>query len=200
MTTQIDFYYSLQSPWTFMAWPRIEALEHAANVDIAPYLVDLPTLFSQTGGQPLAKRGKQRQDYRMAELKRWSRRLGINVTLTPAHFPVDESLAACCALVMRDDGGPVLPFSHACLRAVWQEERDLADAGTVRALLQQVNADADAVLERARAETVATRRLAETQRAIDAGVFGVPSFVIDGEVFWGQDRLDFVEEAVALGA
>src|SRR4028118_2293963 len=101
----IDYYASLNSPWTHLGAARIEALaaKHGAALRIWP--VDFGTVFAGSGGLPLPKRSPQRQAYRMQELARWRDQLGIPITLQPRFFPANELPAACCAIALRETPG-----------------------------------------------------------------------------------------------
>lgn len=195
---RVDVYYALVSPWTYLAWPRLEALaaNGAARIELHP--IDLGTVFPRTGGLPLAKRPPERRAYRLMELRRWRSRLGLPLTLEPAFFPVDGRPASLCALALLESGGPALAFSSRVLRAAWAEERNIADPGTVEALLRETGLDPKPVLATAARPETAARFERESEQAIERGVFGAPSFHVGDELFWGQDRLDFVAEALGL--
>ena len=127
MRDEVTVYYALQSPWTYLGWQRL--LEIAAdkerNIIFRP--AQSAKVFAASGGLPLAKRPIQRQSYRMMELKRWRDVLKLPLTLEPAFFPVDEQLAAQIVIAHGESGGDVGALSYAMLRAVWVEERNLAD-------------------------------------------------------------------------
>ncbi len=199
MAKHVDYYVSLNSPWTYLGSKRFEAMaaKHGATVTIWP--VDFGAVFAVSGGLPLPKRSPQRQAYRMMELKRWRDRLGVPLTLTPRFFPANEVPAARCVIALREQGrmADAIKVAHAVLHALWVEEKDTGDAATLRAIVAGCGLDADAVLAAAEAPAIAATREAYTKHAIEQGVFGAPSFVIDGEIFWGQDRLDFVEARLA---
>jgi 2-hydroxychromene-2-carboxylate isomerase len=152
-------------------------------------------VFKVSGGLPLGQRAPQRQAYRMMELRRWREELGIPLNLEPKFFPVDDSLAACMvvALGQRGDMGAL---SGACLKAVWAEERDIADPATLVAIAGEQGLDGAELLAAARTPAARAGYQANTDAAIAAGVFGAPTFVIGDQLFWGQDRLDFVARAL----
>ena len=202
MAQHIDYYASLNSPWTHLGAARIEALaaKHGAALRIWP--VDFGTIFAGSGGLPLPKRSPQRQAYRMQELARWRDHLGIPINLEPRHFPANELPAACCTIALRETQGdaPAIRFARRVLRALWEEERNTGDPATLSALLTEVGQDAEAVLRLGAEPRWAERREADTQAALARGVFGAPSYVIGDDIFWGQDRLEFVEKRLARGA
>ena len=156
-------------------------------------------IFPVSGGLPLAKRAPQRQAYRLMELRRWSAHLNAPINLEPRHFPVDEGLAARTVIAHRERGGDPAPLSGAILAAVWVHERNIADPETLRAIADEQGLDGAALLAAAEAVEVAAAYAADTRAAIERGVFGAPTFVVGDELFWGQDRLDFVERALHGG-
>ena len=194
MTHAIDYYLVPQSPWTYLGHERFTAIAKAADARINVLPVDLGKVFAVSGGLPLAQRAPQRQAYRLVELKRFSEHHGLAMTLRPKYFPVASDDAAKLIIAADLHGGTeaAMAVTGALLRAVWVEERNIADEAELAALLAQLELPAR-LLDDARSQAVHERYAANTQRAIDSGVFGAPSFVIDGEMFWGQDRLDFVQ-------
>lgn len=199
MAKHVDYYVSLNSPWTYLGSMRFEAMakKHGAHVSIWP--VDFGSVFAVSGGLPLPKRAPQRQAYRMMELKRWRDHLGVPLTLEPKFFPANEVPAAKCVIALREFGRmpDAIKLAHAVLRALWAEEKDTGDPATLRAIIAACGLDADLVMKSAEAPGMAEKRESYTKYAIDQGVFGAPSYVIDHEIFWGQDRLDFVERKLA---
>jgi 2-hydroxychromene-2-carboxylate isomerase len=198
MNKHIDYYFSPVSPFTYLGHERFVAIARRHRATIAVKPIDLGLVFPVSGGLPLGKRAPQRQAYRLAELKRWSRHLDVPLNLQPAHFPVSPALASHFVVAASErDTGAALDLALALGRAVWAEDRDISDAATVAALAADCGLDATALAERAGAPDTATRYAQLTQEAIDRGVFGAPTYVCDGEMFWGQDRLDFLDRALA---
>jgi 2-hydroxychromene-2-carboxylate isomerase len=199
VTVHIDYYVSLNSPWTHLGAARIEALaaKHGATMRIHP--VDFGTVFASSGGLPLPKRAPQRQAYRLMELKRWRDFLGIPINIQPKFFPSSESLTSSCVIALRETQGdkPAIALAHRVLRAVWQDEKNPGDPATLAALIAEIGLDADAVMKLGADPKWAVMRTADTQVALDRGVFGAPSYVIGDEIFWGQDRLNFVDRTLA---
>jgi 2-hydroxychromene-2-carboxylate isomerase len=199
MPKTIDYYLSPMSPWTYLGHERFAALarKYGAAIDVKP--VDYGKIFPASGGLPLAKRAPQRQKYRLVELARWREALGLPLTLQPKYFPYDTSLAShlLVATRKRDGEAPAMKLAGALLRATWTEERNMADAAQLAAVLTEQGLDAAALLALANsAETAAEYELL-TQEAIERDVFGAPTYVLDGELFWGQDRLDLLERKLA---
>jgi carboxymethylenebutenolidase len=193
-TISIDYYFTAQSPWTYLGHERFVAIAkaHGAQVKVLP--VDLGKVFPVSGGLPLAKRAPQRQAYRLVELKRFSEFLGKPLNLHPKYFPVasDDAAKLIIAVDMHDGAEAALAIAGALMRGVWVDERNIADEAHLAAILAEANLPARRI-DDAHSQAAHERYESDSQRAIDAGVFGAPSFIIEGEMFWGQDRLDFVE-------
>ncbi len=197
MPGTVEVYYALQSPWTYLAWPRLRALAAERHLKVTYRPVKAGAVFAASGGLPLAKRPPQRQAYRMMELKRWRDIIGLPLTLQPAFFPVEESLAAKMVIAHGQAGGDIGVLSFAVMRAVWAEERNIHDRPSLIEIAEAHQLDGKALLTKADAETSASTYDEHTQAAIDTGVFGLPTFVTAGELFWGQDRLDLLARALA---
>jgi 2-hydroxychromene-2-carboxylate isomerase len=195
MARTVDYYCTPSSPWTWLGHARFAQLlkDTGTAVNVRP--VDYGAIFPVSGGLPLPKRAPQRQAYRLVELQRFRQALGVQLNLHPAFFPV--SADAACRLIVAVEGAdgaaPALDLAGRLGRAVWVEERNIADRDTLATVLAEAGLPA-ARLAESEAPATADRYAAFTQQAIDAGVFGAPSYVIDGEIFWGQDRLEFVAQ------
>ena len=198
MAKVIDYYLMMISPWAYLGGPRLALIArgHGAEIRVKPF--DAAVVFPETGGVPLAKRAPARLAYRLAELRRWRDRLGVPLTLEPAHFPVPHATAARMVIAAGETaGGKPFALAQAILTAVWAEERDIADAGTLTKIAKATGHDADALLAAAEAPASGEAYAALSREAVERGVFGSPSYVYRDEVFWGQDRLDFLDRALA---
>ncbi|RQR85282.1 2-hydroxychromene-2-carboxylate isomerase [Burkholderia sp. Bp9012] len=194
---RIDYYYWINSDWAYLGNDRLEeiASRHGAELNYLP--VDLPHVYSRTGGVLLSQRSKERQAYREAELARWCRKLGTHVNPTPRFMCPNGDLASCVVIAAKLAGLHLAPLSQAILRAEWVDEQDISSEATLARVIDSVGYDSLNLLIDARTPTVTAEYRSYTQRAISAGVFGSPSYVFDGEVFWGQDRLEFLDAALA---
>ncbi|WP_428490963.1 2-hydroxychromene-2-carboxylate isomerase [Rhodopila sp.] len=201
MGLHIDYYVSLNSPWTHLGAARIEAMAMAACATMRIYPADFGAIFAASGGLPLPKRSAQRQAYRLAELARWRDWLGIPIQVQPKFFPSSEQLSAPCVIGVRETmgDGPAIKLAHRVLKAVWQEDKNAGDVATLAGLIGDVGLNADQVLKLGEDPRWAERRIADTEAALRRGVFGAPCYVIGEEIFWGQDRLAFVERRLARG-
>ena len=199
MAKHVDYYVSLNSPWTYLGSKRFEVIANKYKADVTIWPVDFGSVFAVSGGLPLAKRAPQRQAYRMMELKRWRDQLGVPLNLEPKFFPANEVPAANCVIALRELGRmpDAIKLAHAVLHALWAEEKDTGDPATLQTIIAGCGLDTNTVLKASEAPHMAAKRESYTKFAIDRGVFGAPSFVIGGEIFWGQDRLDFVDRKLA---
>jgi len=195
----IRYYLAPQSPWTYLGHERLLAMAERHGAAIEPRPIDLARVFPVSGGLPLAKRAPQRQAYRLVELKRWAAFAGRPLTLHPKYFPVDGNDAAklIVAAELAHGAQAATTLAGALLRAVWAEERDIADADTLRTVAQECGFDGAALYDSREAAAPTYDRF--TQEAIEAQVFGVPWYEYRGEPFWGQDRLDLLDRALAAG-
>lgn len=194
MSVTIDYYFAPQSPWTYLGHDRFVALARAAGATVRVLPADLGAVFSVSGGLPLGKRAPQRQAYRLVELRRFSQHLGLPMNIQPQYFPVagDDAARLIITVNQHDGTDAALALSGAVFRACWAQQRNMADADTLAALLAECNLPAQRLAQSRGADVQAVYE-ANTRQAIDAGVFGAPSYVVNGEIFWGQDRLDFLE-------
>ena len=193
----VDYYFSVASPWAYLGSRRfIEmARRHGAAVNVMP--LDYTRVFASSGGALYQNRAPQRRAYRQVELARWRRRLGIALSLEPKFYPVDRRPASYLLIAGVRAGLDVLELSHAVLGAIWRDERNIADFATLAEIADAAGYPGRVLANAARDPAVAGQYERDTDRAIAAQVFGAPTYVIDGELFWGQDRLDFVEEKLA---
>lgn len=198
MSITVDYYFAPQSPWTYLGHARFVAMVQAAGAQVRVKPADYGQVFAASGGLPLSKRPPQRQAYRLVELRRFRDHLGLPLNLQPKYFPVANDDAARLIIAAGQAAGSqgALRLAGAVFSAVWAQDRDIADAATLAQLLQEQDLPAR-LLEASRSADVQALYESHTREAISAGVFGAPSYVIDGDIFWGQDRLDFVEQRLA---
>ena len=198
MRPSIDYYFTPQSPWTYLGHERFSRMANAAGASVDLLPADFGKIFSLSGGLPLGKRAPQRQAYRLVDLARHSKFLQVPLNLQPKFFPVaGDDAARLIIAVQREDGAEAaMRLCGALFAAVWAQERNIADSAVLLQLLQETALPAGR-MDLARGAAVQQQYEANTERAIAASVFGAPSYVVDGEIFWGQDRLEFVERALS---
>ena len=198
MDKVIDYYFATISPFMYLGHERFVAIaaKHGAAVAVKP--INFGEVFPVSGGLPLSKRAPQRQAYRLLELERWSRYLEIPMNCQPRFFPVNGDRAAYWILAAGEkDPAQALALTGAVGRAIWKEERDVSDESTLTEISRSLGLDAAALKERAVSHDIAVRYKALTDEAIERKVFGAPTYVYRDELFWGQDRLDFLDRALA---
>ncbi len=188
---QIDYYFAVLSPFTYLAGMRLEEIAARTGTTINYKPLDIMGLFSATGGTPPKDRHWSRQQYRIQELTRVAEFNNLPINLKPAHWPTNPLPASCAIIAAQNSGLAVGPLSHAITRAVWAEERDIADPATVSTLLKESGIDENLIA--ACMEKAQDQYEQNTADAIEAGVFGAPFYKVDEQGFWGQDRLDYLE-------
>jgi 2-hydroxychromene-2-carboxylate isomerase len=194
VSASIDYYFSPQSPWTYLGHARFTAMAEAAGATVRVMPADFGQVFAVSGGLPLGKRAPQRQAYRLLELKRFGEHLKMPINVQPKVFPVggDPAARLIIAVQMHDGASAAMKLSGAVFKACWEQQRDIASEVVLAELLAECGLHAER-LAQAHEAAVQAQYDVNTKAAIDTSVFGAPTFVVDGEMFWGQDRLDFVE-------
>lgn len=198
MSKVCRYFFAAHSPWTYLGHERFVAMarQHGVQIDMRP--VDLGKVFGVSGGLPLAKRAPQRQAYRLVELARWSEFLGIPLNVQPKFFPVSPELANRMLIAARLTHGVdvALSLSLAVMRGLWAEDKNIGDEETLAQIAGSLGLDGKALIKSAETASVQAEYDRNTEEATAASVFGSPWYVLDGESFWGQDRLDFLERAM----
>ena len=201
--TQLDCFYSLSSPWAYLGGPQLQDIvrRHGVKLVLKPY--DFQLVVPQTGGIPLKTRPEPRKTYHALELARWSEYLGMPLNLVPAHYPQGvaedpnwNKKPGWMVIAAQLQGLDALPLSHALLRGLWAEERKTSDAAVRIAIANEAGYDGAALHALEESAEVQAQYRANSEEAVAQGVFGAPTFVLNGERFWGQDRLVFVERAL----
>jgi 2-hydroxychromene-2-carboxylate isomerase len=199
MQRQIDYYFSLQSPWAYIGHNAFRQVVSDYNCKVNCKPVVLVDLFSETGGLPLAKRHPVRQRYRLLELQRWGDRRGLSFHIRPAHWPFNAALADQLVIAIMEAGHDPDPFLRRAFPAVWEQQLDLANPDTLIALADQSGLPGQSLVARAGSEEIAAQYARNREEAVAADVFGSPVYVLDGEVFWGQDRIELLADALKSG-
>ncbi len=194
MSLTIDYYAGLSSPWTYLGHERLCSYAEQAGATVNFIPVDFNAVFDKTGGLPLPKRSPERRQYRYQELKRWSKKLNIPLNLDPKFFPVPHTKPAMICLLLQNEGGNPLPLAGAYMKAVWADEKDITDNETIISIANDQGLDGRRLFEQSLHPDISKQYEENTSGAVKRGVFGAPSYVIGEEIFWGQDRLMFVEQ------
>jgi 2-hydroxychromene-2-carboxylate isomerase len=199
MSHTIDYYFAAQSPWAYLGHQRIWRLATQAGATLRVMPVDFGQVFAVSGGLPLGKRAPQRQKYRLLELARFSQALQMPLNVEPQFFPVagDDASRVIIAVDQQHGTQAAMAYTEAVFNAVWAQQRNIADAHVLAELLQECGLEASC-LTNAHTPQVQAIYAQNTQHAVDEHLFGAPSYVVDGEMFWGQDRLDFVARKLGI--
>lgn len=192
----IDYYFWVLSDWAYFGGPRLASIGERHGVTINYFPIKMPYVYARTGGILLSQRSKQRQDYRLAELRRWQVKLGMPINEPPRYGTTNEDLASGLIIAAKRDGQPVERISHDILKAAWVEELDVASPDVLLTLANRTLTNASRLLEEAGSHSVQDEFTRYSDDAIEKGVFGSPFYLFEDDIFWGQDRLEFLEEAV----
>lgn len=191
----VDYYFSVLSPYTYLAGARLESVAATRGAEIHYRPFDTRAVFAATGGKPVAERHPARQAYRLQDLRRRALRENMPLNLSPRFYPTDPRPASTAVIAAQAAGACAGLLAQALLRAVWAEEKDIADPTVVSDALNAAGVSIAATApHQARA---AAAFEANAAAAIDAGVFGAPFYVVGDELFWGQDRLEDLDAHLA---
>ncbi|MEN0088487.1 MAG: 2-hydroxychromene-2-carboxylate isomerase, partial [Pseudomonadota bacterium] len=171
--------------------------KHGKTINYKP--MKLFSVWENSEAVPPAKRAPVRKRYRFVELQRIALQRGIELNLNPAHWPTDPNLADNAAVAIVAAGGNPHDFIGAICRAVWCEDKNIADEAVVRECLSATGHDAAAMIAAANDPATEALRDANTQAAVEADAIGAPAYVYRGEVFWGQDRVEMLDDMIASG-
>lgn len=198
MSQTVNYYHFLISPFSYLAIDRFNAIASRLDLTVNYLPISVMDVFGELSVLPPGKRHPSLQRMRMDELTRWSSFLDLPMNLQPAHFPVDQTLAAQMVFAAgganaNADSGKL---SDALLRAVWEEEKNISDEATLISVAESVGLAGADLIEKAKDEEWSTMYTNTTKAALETGVVGSPTYEVDGELFWGQDRLDFLEHVL----
>jgi 2-hydroxychromene-2-carboxylate isomerase len=190
----VDYYFTTLSPWSFFGLPRLLEMTEKSGATINYKPCNLGAVFSETGGVAFGKRSPARLAYRMMEMKRWKERLGIEFNLEPAFFPFNDALANRVIIAAIEQGGDPAALCDAFHLAVWCDELNMAEESVIQQVASGAGYDGAQLLAAAKVEAIDAILTANSAEAIERSVFGAPTYILNGENFWGQDRLDFLDE------
>jgi 2-hydroxychromene-2-carboxylate isomerase len=204
--TELSCYYSLSSPWAYLGGPQLQDVvrRHKVKLLLKPY--DFQEVVPRTGGVPLRTRPEPRRSYHALELDRWRKYLGMPLTLVPRHYPADgkpdgwNKPAGWMVIAAQERGLDAQLLSHALLRALWAEERNTSDAAVRRAVADENGLPGAELVAAETGPQVQALYKTYSEEAERLGIFGAPTYVLGSERFWGQDRLEFLDRALAARA
>ena len=196
MAKTVDFYFTPPSPWTYLAGPRFKALVQKNSLVVNWKPFDLFAAFALTGQTKVKQRPPQIQANRLTELARWGSFLGMSINLEPKYFPADPVPSHKMIIAALRTGADVTNLANAYMSAVWAEERDIANPETIIAIAEEQGFDGKALFDSGEESQISEEIERNTEEAIARNVFGAPTWIYEEELFWGQDRLDFLARAV----
>jgi 2-hydroxychromene-2-carboxylate isomerase len=197
MPRSIDYYFTLGSPWAYIGHAPFMDIARRHGLEINHKPIFLGRVFAETGGQPLPQRHPARQRYRMVELQRWREKRGLKFNLKPKFWPFDVNLADRFVIAVTAARKDPDPFLRRAFAGIWEEERNLADPLVIAELAEAAGLDSTSLLDAARGDMTEALYGLNLENAVANDVFGSPAYVLDGEVFWGQDRLELLDDALA---
>lgn len=190
---RIEFFFDYASTYSYLAHLEIEALatRYAAELVYRPMVLGF--VFKATGNaMPAAVPAKA--TYMMQDVRRWVRHLGLPFHM-PSVFPTNTIRALRCAVAALEQG-TFLAYHHAVMKEYWANDQDIGDADVLASIATSAGLDGPKLIARAEDASVKAQLKANTDDAVARGVFGAPTFFIGNEMFWGNDRLQFVAEAL----
>ena len=199
MPRQVDYYFSFQSPWAYIGHNVFRDVAKTYDLKVNYKPVVLVDLFSETGGLPLMKRHPVRQRYRMVELQRWRDKRGLKFHLQPAGWPFSARLADGVVIAATEADLDPEPFIRRAFAAVWEQQLSLADPPALIKLVDESGLPGQRLVERSASDEISVAYEQNRQDALASDVFGSPVYVLDGEVFWGQDRIELLADALKSG-
>jgi 2-hydroxychromene-2-carboxylate isomerase len=201
MSETITYYMTSISPWTYFGGHLLPTMAANAGADIDILPANLGEVFAVTGGLPLGQRSQARQDYRMVEMIRWRDYHGLTATMNvePKFFPTNPSLADRTIIAAKKAGADAVALSNAVMACAWEKDLNIAEADVLRDTCNGLGLDGDALVGAADGDAAIAQYAANTQSAIEAGMFGAPWYIYKGEPFWGQDRLPLLQAALDKG-
>jgi 2-hydroxychromene-2-carboxylate isomerase len=202
MSQRIIYYYAVASGFAYLGESELRRIAALAGAVVDYRPVDIQKVFAASGTTPPPRQPEARRSYRTVELSRWAKRRSLPIKTAPAFWPVEVGPASLAIIAAQEMGINPGPLSFAFLRAVWAEDRNIADPETVASIVAASVPSGSVAELMERADDDGTKLIYEriSDEAIAAGVFGSPTVFVGGEMFFGQDRLDIVAEKLGVTA
>ena len=189
-----DYFMSHGSPWTFLGHNRLNKIVKKFNVQLNMYPVNYGEIFPISGGLPVSKRPLQRQKIRLQELKRWAEFLNIDLIPEPKFFPSKSLLPSLLIIGAKiKKTNKDFELASSIMNALWVKELNIDEENTLKNIMDNLELDSEDLLSFAKSQECESIFKEYTKIAIEKNVFGAPTFIIDDQIYWGQDRLDFIE-------
>jgi len=190
----IKFYFVCVSPWAYMAMEDLKKISNKYNQEISFKPIDVLQTWKVTqAGKSLADRPKVLQEYRLIELARWSKWRKLEFNFSPKYHPVPYELSSAVVIASESLNCDTFIITRALMRGCWEKEQDISNRESVMSILDSVGVDVETIMRRAESDLTRSVISNNTLEALSDGVWSVPSFVINGELFFGQDRLEMID-------
>ncbi len=196
MTNILDYYFATPSPWAYLATPRLIELKNKYDLKINWKPSDLMEIFAVHGVAAVKDRPQPVQLNRLTELKRWGKFLNMPITIQPKFFPVDPSLSHRTIILAQKNSIKIENLIFSFQKAVWADEKNISDENTIIEICKSNNFNSSSIIEDANSEEIINEYKKNTEDALSSNVWGSPTFIYNNELFWGQDRIDFLERAI----
>lgn len=196
MNNMLDYYFATPSPWAYLATPRIIELEKKYNLEINWKPADLMEIFSIHGVANVKDRPQPVQLNRLTELGRWSKFLNMPLTIQPKYFPVDPTLSHKVIILAQKNNIDVKNLIFSFQKAVWADEKDISNENVILEICKTNKFESSSIITDANSEEIQNEYKNNTKDALSQNVWGSPTFVYNNELFWGQDRIEFLERAI----
>ncbi len=194
---KIEYYFSVLSPFTYLGADRFTKIVSQYNLEVIEKPLDLVgEIFPNTGGLPVPKRHPARQKYRLLEMERISNKLGLPIIKQPKFFPPSDPHLPAKFVIASNKMGNKLHFGNECLKYLWSMDKDLSDHKILQEICEKLNLNFEEMKNLALTDEVNIEYQKNSKDAVNNHVFGAPSYVFNNEIFWGQDRLDYLEDAL----
>jgi len=194
MTNILNYYFATSSPWAYFATPRIKTLEEKYKLIIKWKPCNLMEIFAKNGTLAVKDRPQPVQLNRLNELKRWGKYLSMNVNIHPKYFPVDPTISHKAIIAVQKSNINPFNITFSFMKAVWTDEKDISNNDTIKEIIKNCGLESNSVLEEVNSEEINSLYIQNTEEAIKNNVWGSPTFIYNNELFWGQDRLEFLEK------
>lgn len=194
---KIKYYYSVASPFSYLAIDRFIDLVKKKNLEVDEKPFDLVgKVFPNTGGVPVPQRHPSRLKYRLVEIERIGKKYNVEINSQPKFFPPKDPHIAAKFTLAAIDNGNILTFGRECLKYLWAKEKDISDISVIEEICKKLNLDFNKLKEIAESEKINKVYLENSNDAIKENIFGAPTYVYNNELYWGQDRLEYLEEKI----
>jgi len=191
---KILYFYSVASPFAHLGNKRLIEISKKYSVEIIEKPIDLVgKVFVATGGVPVPQRHFSRQNYRLLELKRWGEFLNIKINQKPKFFPPKDPHTPALFCIASIDMGIKIEFGMKVLEQLWAQENDISNLETLKLIANDLKINFEDLNKLAMSDKIKNIYEANTQEAINMNIFGVPTYIYNNEMFWGQDRLELLE-------